>query len=75
MQNNGNLGINIEKPKYSLDTNGSINTKLGFYENGNLKHMLNYKNGKLNGAIKRMHRNGNSCLEEIYYNGIYRNYK
>ena len=34
MQNNGNLGINIEKPKYSLDTNGSINTKLGFYENG-----------------------------------------
>ena len=35
MHNNGNLGINIEKPKYSVDTNGSINTKLGFYENGN----------------------------------------
>jgi hypothetical protein len=35
MQNNGNLGINIEKPKYSVDTNGSIHTKLGFFENGN----------------------------------------
>jgi hypothetical protein len=34
MQNNGHIGINIEKPKYSLDTNGSIHTKLGFFENG-----------------------------------------
>jgi hypothetical protein len=34
MHNNGNLGINIEKPKYTVDTNGSINTKLGFYEDG-----------------------------------------
>jgi len=34
MMNNGNMGINIEKPKYTVDTNGSINTKLGFYEDG-----------------------------------------
>lgn len=34
MHSNGNMGINIEKPKYTVDTNGSINTKLGFYEDG-----------------------------------------
>ena len=46
--------------------NGSVKD---YYENGQLKAELNYKNGKLDGLEKEYHQNGQLYIEENYKDG------
>ncbi len=46
------------------------NTKTWFYENGNVKALCRYENGKLHGISIHYYENGNIKLKETYQNGV-----
>ncbi|GEM_PF-5771179 len=46
------------------------NTKTWYYDNGNIKALCRYENGKLHGISVHYYENGNVKLKETYVEGV-----
>jgi len=73
-------GLNIDNLKFNTYSNGQTKSEktydgsnlnvTKFYENGNTKYSINFKEKKLHGKSEVWYENGNKLMEEHYINGV-----
>lgn len=63
-ENGGISGMDI------FDTSGSYIKAIGYYKNGNMNELINYKRGLANGFRYNFHENGQVKKKVFYYNDL-----